>query len=268
MGANDDALHPWIPAECELLRRCVDLKLPTVGICLGGQLLARAMGGRVERNPKAEIGWFPIILSAVGRNDPIVAAAGPSPTVYQWHEDTFYLPSGAVHLAGSMSCPRQAFRIGENAYGFQFHPEADHQLVGEWLSIEETGQEITEALQKHGPDNVQDAAMHRAHSTVGEKSSLKITAAISSLFRIYSGKKGLEKDNAKDLENWAKLLPYFKDQVSLAVEFKNAAGTLIQLQGVIQSLLVIPYGEFVIFKANDSLLWPMQIDAIEKIFPL
>src|SRR6185312_17281721 len=103
----------------------------------------------------------------------VLSSAGETPTVYHWHEDTFHLPEGATLLAYSKTCPRQAYRVGEHAYGFQFHPEADHQLLHEWLSYEGIEEEIADVQKTHGTRSVQNAETQRGHSLRGEKSSLK-----------------------------------------------------------------------------------------------
>lgn len=168
MHANDDETNPWIPHECELLRACVLENMPVVGVCLGGQMMARALGGRVEKTGTVELGWFPIQLNAAGKTDPVLGSAGTSPTVYHWHEDTFHLPDNATLLAYSRGCPRQAYRVGERAYGFQFHPEADHQLLHEWLSYEGIEDEISETQKKYGSKTVQDAETQRNLSLRGK----------------------------------------------------------------------------------------------------
>src|SRR6185503_18161185 len=112
--------------------------------------MARGMGGSVEKNNVVELGWFPIHLNPAGKSDFVLGSAGESPTVYHWHEDTFHLPKEAKLLAYSKACPRQAYRIGEHAYGFQFHPEADHQLLHEWLSYEGIEDEIKDTQKKFG----------------------------------------------------------------------------------------------------------------------
>ncbi len=135
MGANDEAEHSWIPTELSFLKQAVEAKIPTIGICLGAQMMAKALGSSVERADQAEVGWHPLNLSEEGRRDPLFKDLEGSPTeVYQWHQDTFFLPPGATLLASSPLCPRQAFRIGMHAYGVQFHPEADPALIEEWLN--------------------------------------------------------------------------------------------------------------------------------------
>jgi len=142
MSANDEDEFPWIKAELKLLKAAVRGGVPTVGICLGGQLMARALGAKVIRNFVPEIGWHPVDLTKEGHHDPLLSAAGPDPTVFQWHFDTFALPKGAVKLASSPACPNQAYKIGRLAYGFQFHPEVDARVVREWCEIDGVIEEL------------------------------------------------------------------------------------------------------------------------------
>jgi GMP synthase (glutamine-hydrolysing) len=134
MNVDETEKHPFLATELAWLRLAVAASLPTLGICLGGQLLARALGARVVRNPVKEIGWHQIDLLDAARDDPLLQHAGPRQTVFQWHGDTFELPGGAVHLARSAACPQQAFRYGVAAWGLQFHPEMTAQMVVDWLT--------------------------------------------------------------------------------------------------------------------------------------
>jgi len=106
-----------------------------LGICLGAQLLAKALGGSVQRNKTREIGWHDIDLTAAGMNDPVLSTFAERQQVFQCHEDGILLPPGAVHLASSGASPVQAFRLGEQAYGFQFHLEANASLIDRWLTV-------------------------------------------------------------------------------------------------------------------------------------
>jgi len=258
MGANDEADFPWIKSEIELLQSAVNLSLPVVGICLGAQMLARALGGRVERLDNAEVGWFPIQLNEEGKNDPIVGAAGSNPTVYHWHNDTFHLPEGATLLASSKACARQAYRIGTNIYGFQFHPEADHQLVLEWLSIDGTDVDLSQVRKTFGRKSVQNIPTQRNYAMKGEKGSLKITAAIGSLFR----RRNLEPIK---LGLFDELESYATRRTTIVVEFEGAARKPVFLKGRVASLLQIPAAEFVIFEEENTTLWPIRIDDIRSI---
>ena len=103
-----------------------------LGICLGSQLLARAFGGTNQIGGAREFGWCPVSLTQDGAADPVLRVAPRDFSIFQWHDDTFGLPPGAIHLARSAEAENQAFRIGRATYGIQFHFEADRRLVGEW----------------------------------------------------------------------------------------------------------------------------------------
>jgi GMP synthase-like glutamine amidotransferase len=261
MGANDEADHPWIAREVALMRECVDAGHPIVGICLGGQMLARAMGSHVEKNETHEVGWFPIEITAEGRKDPILGMAGSNPTVYHWHGDTFHLPPDAVLLAKSRACPRQAYRIGEKAYGFQFHPEADHQLVGEWLDCEGMDEEIAAAQEAYGTETVQDSRTQRDRALKGEKASLKITAGIGSLFR-RMGCRGHACTSREELDHWV------THRTMLVIEFEGSHRKPVQLRGRIATILAVAAGDFVIFQEENTLLWPVRLTDVQSIKPL
>ncbi len=128
--ADDQA--PWFPALLELMRGFVEAGKPLLGVCLGAQLLARAYGAENLIGAAPEFGWCGVGLTPEGAADPVLSAAGPSFPIFQWHDDTFTLPRGAVRLAGNDSAHNQAFRIGTMGYATQFHFEADRKLVSEW----------------------------------------------------------------------------------------------------------------------------------------
>jgi GMP synthase (glutamine-hydrolysing) len=136
MGANDDDASPWLPAVRALLSEAVRAELPTLGICLGGQLLAVAAGGRVSANPDGpEYGAQLIAKRANAATDPLFGAMPITPDVIQWHVDAVtQLPPGAVLLANSPSCDVQAFRVGRLAWGTQFHFETTPANVREWAA--------------------------------------------------------------------------------------------------------------------------------------
>ena len=121
MSANDEQLFPWLAQEKAFIRRAIDDGKPVLGICLGAQLIASAMGARVYPNPTREIGWFPIHGCTVpGANN---FSFPSSVNVFHWHGETFDLPSGAIHLASSDVCRLQAFQLGTSVIGLQFHLE-------------------------------------------------------------------------------------------------------------------------------------------------
>lgn len=173
MSVNDESEHPWIVEECKFLRAVMKSGAAVVGVCLGAQLIAKALGSKVKRNKTPEIGWHPVKLNAVGKSDELLSSAGTAPTVYHWHGETFELPEHAELLASSAGCEHQAFRIfkdGMRVYGFQFHPEIDAALVADWLGHEDCLEEIRKA-QKLGDEFVQNAEQQlRAHE--GESSAM------------------------------------------------------------------------------------------------
>jgi GMP synthase (glutamine-hydrolysing) len=127
--ADDDAGHPGLPAERRLLAEAVDAGVPTLGVCLGMQLLAMALGAPLHRRHGTEIGFAPVEVVA---HDPVLAPAGPHPTVLHWHADAVDLPTGATLLARTPATPVQAFRAG-SAVGLQFHLEVDPTVLDLWL---------------------------------------------------------------------------------------------------------------------------------------
>jgi GMP synthase-like glutamine amidotransferase len=121
--------HPWLAAERRALAAAVAYGLPVLGVCLGAQLVAAALGARVFRGPEPEVGAGRVELTEEGRRDPVLSAAGPSLPVLHWHGDTFDLPHGAVHLARSDRYANQAFRFGDRVLALQFHLEVDRALA-------------------------------------------------------------------------------------------------------------------------------------------
>ena len=134
-NARDDDKYPYIPALLALMRDFAEADRAVLGICLGSQLLARAYGAENLIGAAPEFGWRMVSLTDAAKTDPVLAAAPASFPIFQWHDDTFTLPDGAVRLAASEVASNQAFRIGRAAYGVQFHFEADRPLVREWNKV-------------------------------------------------------------------------------------------------------------------------------------
>lgn len=134
MGANDDARHPFLCGLKRLIREIIEHNKPYLGICLGGQLLAAALGAQVVSRRWEELGTQPVQLTAEGLADPLFKGLQEQFTTFQWHHDSFDLPDGSVLLASSAACPHQAFRIGANAWGLQFHPEVNEQIIRAWAA--------------------------------------------------------------------------------------------------------------------------------------
>lgn len=131
-SALDDADHPYLPVLADLMAAYTAQDLPVLGICLGSQVLARAFGAENHLGGTREFGWCDVTLTDQGQADPVLGALPATFPIFQWHSDTFTLPPGAVHLAGSPVAPVQAFRLGRATYGTQFHFEASRAVVADW----------------------------------------------------------------------------------------------------------------------------------------
>ncbi|MBY0403944.1 MAG: type 1 glutamine amidotransferase [Cyanobacteria bacterium] len=146
MSVNDATQYPFIEKEMGWISHWLENeKIPIFGICFGAQLLAKTLGATVIKNPVKEVGWYPITLTDAGKKDSVF---GPllfknhdlnkldqAPWMqFQWHQETYTLPQGAVHLASAPDCPQQVFRYGSKCYGVQFHPEMTASGVEAWLN--------------------------------------------------------------------------------------------------------------------------------------
>jgi len=134
MNVEDQAHRQHLRTELRAIERMLAQGKPVLGICLGAQLLAHVLGAPVQRNPEPEIGWYRLRTTEAGRRDPVLAPLGDGIPVFQWHSYRFEIPQGASHLARTDGCESQAFRHGDNAYGFQFHLEMDEPLIERWLA--------------------------------------------------------------------------------------------------------------------------------------
>jgi GMP synthase (glutamine-hydrolysing) len=132
--------YPHLAREHILIRRAVREERPLLGICLGAQLLAGALGSSVHPAPVTEVGFFELALTDEGRRDVLLAAFDEGSWVFHWHEDTFDLPPGAVLLAAGRSVLNQAYRVGPRAWGVQFHPEMTEDELELW--IEDSGDRL------------------------------------------------------------------------------------------------------------------------------
>jgi len=147
MNVDEVDAHPELASEREWLAEALRRDTPVLGICLGAQLLARALGAEVRAGKGPELGYAPVEVLDPG--DPVLGALAPSTTVLHWHGDVFDLPGGAVHLARSERTEIQAFRHG-NAWGVLFHPESDFALLEAWLAVPEMVHEACVALGEDG----------------------------------------------------------------------------------------------------------------------
>jgi GMP synthase (glutamine-hydrolysing) len=143
MNVDEVERHPALALEREWLAEALRRDMPLLGICLGAQLLARALGAEVRPGERPELGFAPVEI--LDPDDPVLGALAPSTTVLHWHGDVFDLPEGARPLARSAQTEHQAFRRG-NAWGVLFHPEADFALLEAWLAVPEMAREAREAI--------------------------------------------------------------------------------------------------------------------------
>ena len=129
MSVGEEGAYPWLPDEKKLIRCAIENNKTVLGICLGAQLIASALGARVHRNAQKEIGWFPVSLTPEGARASALSGFPPGFTAFHWHGDTFDLPEGGLHLARSEACAHQAFLVGDRVLGLQFHLECSQASV-------------------------------------------------------------------------------------------------------------------------------------------
>ncbi|WP_293779116.1 glutamine amidotransferase [uncultured Oxalicibacterium sp.] len=131
IGAFDDDIYPFVRDEVALVEQRIHSGKPLLGICLGAQFMARALGADVRSMGVKEIGFSPLSLTEAGRCSPL-ALLGEVPVLH-WHGDRFMMPAKSAHLASSAACDNQAFSVGPNVLGLQFHLEADVARIEQWL---------------------------------------------------------------------------------------------------------------------------------------
>jgi GMP synthase (glutamine-hydrolysing) len=168
MNCDEISRYPHLGVEIDAIRAAIEKGLPVLGICLGGQLIARALGAKVLRNPEKEIGWYDVTPTAAGAKNPLFRHFAGTEKIFQWHGDRFDIPGGAVHLAESPSCSNQAFCYGDNVYALQFHLEVDEPLIARWLHTPVMAREI-ECL---GPGFHPERIMADTHRHIGRSVAL------------------------------------------------------------------------------------------------
>jgi len=133
ISVNDAAMFPFIEAEIDLLKKRIAADKPTLGICLGAQLIARALGAGVYPGKEKEIGWFDLKLTAAGEQSALRYLDAKHCSMLHWHGETFDLPVGSALLASSEKFPHQAFSYGKNILALQFHPEVTQRSMEKWF---------------------------------------------------------------------------------------------------------------------------------------
>jgi GMP synthase (glutamine-hydrolysing) len=154
MNSDQIDTFPNLLTEIDILREAVSRDMSVLGICLGAQLLAKALGGDVARNPEREIGWCDVEMTSAGLEDPVLSTFAPVQEVFQWHEDGISLPPDVQVLARSPASPVQAFRHAEHVYGFQFHLEVNRPLIERWLTVPAHQQTLEQERGRVDPDAI------------------------------------------------------------------------------------------------------------------
>ncbi len=142
MNVDQVDSYPHLLHEIEVIRAALSREIPMLGICLGAQLLAAALGAHVHPSPVREIGWYSLTLAPEAAADPLFQHLDSSAPVFQWHAYTFTEPQDAVLLASTANCANQAFRYRDFAYGLQFHLEVDGALISRWLQHSQLRHEL------------------------------------------------------------------------------------------------------------------------------
>jgi GMP synthase (glutamine-hydrolysing) len=167
IGVNDAVDYPFLNEELKFVEARLKAQKPLLGICLGSQLMATALGAKVSRIKSVEIGWSPLQLTEAGRNSPLKHLTAP---VFHWHGEGYDTPAGAIQLAATVSTPCQAFSWGKKALAMQFHPEVTERGLEQWY-VGNTG-ELRELDLKPG-ELRRSAAAHAAAMQVQAAAALK-----------------------------------------------------------------------------------------------
>jgi len=137
MNVYEEDRYPFLKEEDLFIKEAIQRGKSLLGICLGAQLIAKALGAKVFKAPVKEIGWYDVSLTRIGSIDPFFSRLPKTFSVFQWHGDTFEIPHSAILIATSSLVPHQAFRYGDNAYGLQFHLEVTRDIIREWMETYE-----------------------------------------------------------------------------------------------------------------------------------
>jgi len=147
MGVHECSRYPYLLAVRSYIQQAVFHEIPLLGICLGGQLLADALGAPVHSQRNGELGLHLVEVLASPASDPLFLDIPQVFTTFQWHNDSFEIPAGAVCLASSPLCAHQAFRYGVNQYGLQFHPEVNSSIITSWIESSDVNLDSTRIIE-------------------------------------------------------------------------------------------------------------------------
>jgi len=137
MNVYEEDRYPFLREEDLFIKEAIQRGKAILGICLGAQLIAKALGAKVFKAPVKEIGWYDVSLTKIGSQDPLFSCLPKTFPVFQWHEDTFEIPKSGKLIATSSPVSHQAFRYGEKVYGLQFHLEVTEEMIQEWIETYE-----------------------------------------------------------------------------------------------------------------------------------
>jgi GMP synthase-like glutamine amidotransferase len=137
MNVYEEDRYPFLKDEDLFIKEAIQRGKSVLGICLGAQLIAKALGAKVFKAPVKEIGWYDVSLTRIGLRDPLFSILPKTFPVFQWHEDTFEIPKAGKLIATSNPIPHQGFRYGEKVYGLQFHLEVTEEMIQEWMETYE-----------------------------------------------------------------------------------------------------------------------------------
>lgn len=152
MNVYEEKKYPFLKNEDDFITKLLVEDTPFLGICLGAQLLAKACQGSVFKSDVEEIGWYQVSITREGRQDLLFYGVQSPLTVFQWHRDTFEVPQGGTALVQGKTCINQAFKIGNCAYGLQFHIEATHDMIQEWMKDQNDAVDVKKII-KSSLDN-------------------------------------------------------------------------------------------------------------------
>ncbi|HJT58314.1 MAG TPA: type 1 glutamine amidotransferase [Ktedonobacteraceae bacterium] len=181
--AAADEEYPYFIPEKALIRQALEQDIPFLGVCLGGQLLAHALGAPVRRHTMIELGFFEVQFTREGESDPLFRGLPGFQLVFHWHMDVFDIPKGGLRLASSENTLNQAFRIGPRAYGLQYHIELTPGMFNTWFQYPDYRQEIINVLGPDAPDlleqqRVRHYPTYRGHTRIMFENFLRIAELI------------------------------------------------------------------------------------------
>lgn len=154
MNVDQQHERPHLRTELRAIEQALKQDKPVLGICLGAQLLAHALGAPIRRHEQPEIGWYDLETTTQGQSDPLLSPLGSRLPIFEWHSRSFAIPHGASHLARTPTCENQAFRYGSGAYGFQFHLEMNQALIERWLNLPQYREELLSAGLGHDDNTI------------------------------------------------------------------------------------------------------------------